>query len=78
MIEVNVTDLRSRLPEFLDRANRGEEVRVTRRGKVIARLMPPSDRRRAARLELEVLRSEATIGDVESPLGEQWEVDVDP
>ena len=36
MIEINVTDLRARLPEFLDRASRGEEVRVTRRGKVIA------------------------------------------
>jgi prevent-host-death family protein len=77
MIEVNVTDLRSRLPEFLDRANRGEVVKVTRRGKVIARLVPPSDRRRAARRELELLRAEAIIGDVETPLGEPWDIDAD-
>jgi prevent-host-death family protein len=77
MTDVNITDLRARLPEYLDRASRGEEVRVTRRGKVIARLVPATDRRRAAQRELEKLRSEAIIGDVESPLGEPWNLDAD-
>ena len=39
MREVNVTDLRAHLPAFLASVQAGEEVLVTSRGKVIARLV---------------------------------------
>lgn len=41
MVEVSVKDVRSNLREYLDRAEAGEEIVVTRRGKEVARIVPP-------------------------------------
>jgi antitoxin (DNA-binding transcriptional repressor) of toxin-antitoxin stability system len=41
MKEVSVTELRQKLPSYLARVQRGERIRVTSRGKVIAELAPP-------------------------------------
>ncbi len=60
METVNVSDLRNRLPDYLSRAEAGEEIEVTRRGEVIARLVPARDLRRTAKerlAALECLRS---------------------
>jgi prevent-host-death family protein len=53
MEEVKVTELRQNLPEYLARVKRGERVRVSLRGKVIAELAPPS----ASREEVEAART---------------------
>ena len=42
MIEVNITNLRQHLPDYLARVERGERVRVTVRGRVIAEIAPPA------------------------------------
>lgn len=42
MRNVKVTELRQKLPEYLARVRRGERLRVTSRGRVIAELSPPS------------------------------------
>jgi len=42
MKEVNVTELRQNLPGYLAKVQRGERIRVTSRGKVIAELAPPA------------------------------------
>lgn len=42
MIEVNITALRQHLPEYLARVARGEHLRVTSRGKVVAEITPPT------------------------------------
>jgi antitoxin (DNA-binding transcriptional repressor) of toxin-antitoxin stability system len=42
MEDVKVTELRQNLPEYLAKVSRGERVRVTSRGKVIAEIAPPS------------------------------------
>jgi prevent-host-death family protein len=42
MKEVNVTKLRQNLPGYLARVQRGERIRVTSRGKVVAELAPPA------------------------------------
>lgn len=73
MQEVNVSELRNHLPEYLARAERGEEILVTRRGRVIARLSAVQDRRAAAKRELEALRAQARVGDVVNPVEEAWE-----
>jgi prevent-host-death family protein len=55
MKEVNVTELRQKLPDYLARVRRGERIRVTSRGKVIAELTPPApspDQVAAARARL--------------------------
>ena len=38
MLEVNIKEARSKLSSLLDKAERGEEIIITRRGKKIARL----------------------------------------
>jgi prevent-host-death family protein len=55
MARVNVSELRQNLPAYLARAARGERIRVTSRGKVIAEITPPAaapDEVRAARARL--------------------------
>ncbi len=41
MKEVNVTELRQNLPSYIAKVQRGERIRVTSRGKVVAELSPP-------------------------------------
>ena len=73
MIHVSVSELRQKLPAFLERVRKGEEVQVTRRGKVIARITQAIDARGVSRRALEILRSRARVGDVESPIDIGWE-----
>jgi prevent-host-death family protein len=60
MDRVKVSDLRQNLPEYLARARRGQRIKVTSRGRVVAELVPataddaPEDVRR--RLRGSVLR----------------------
>jgi len=70
MIKVNVTELRNHLPTYLGKVKTGEEVAVTSRGRVIARLVPEIDESSAARLRLEAIRGDSWIGYVVSPTGE--------
>ena len=77
MIRVNVTELRNHLTAYLGKVKIGEEVAVTSRGKVIARLVPEVDESKAARLRLEASRQESWVGDVVSPTGEVWEAEHD-
>jgi prevent-host-death family protein len=48
MATINVKDARSQLKALLERAEAGEEITIARRGKAIARLVPPA--RRSTRL----------------------------
>ena len=75
MQEVNISELRNHLPEYLARAELGEEILVTRRGRVVARLSAAKDHRAEAKRQLEALRARARVGDVVTPVGEVWEVD---
>ena len=77
MKEVKVTELRQNLPAYLARVRRGERVRVTSRGKVIAELAPPapSASESAAawqRLRGTVLRFERPTEPVFDP--KEWDV----
>jgi prevent-host-death family protein len=77
MIQVNVTELRNHLPEYLGKVKSGEEVAVTLRGKVIARLVPETDECSAARSRLAAIRCASWVGDVVSPSGDDWEAEHD-
>jgi prevent-host-death family protein len=73
MSEVNVSELRNRLPEYLARAEAGEDVLVTRRGRVVARLSAARDDRTGAKERLAALRGKARVGDVLSPVDVSWD-----
>ena len=77
MEDVKITELRQNLPEYLARVQRGERVRVTSRGKVIAEIAPPSASRKVieaarARLRGSLLKYDRPTEPVIDP-GE-WEV----
>lgn len=77
MAEVNVTTLRQRLHDYLARVARGERVRVTSHGRVIAELTPPTPERNAgnaarARLHGTLVRYEAPLEPVLA--AEEWEM----
>jgi prevent-host-death family protein len=78
MIQVNITDLRQHLPAYLKRVEAGEEIRITSRGRVVARIQPEQDPAEEARLWLENLRGGVVLGDVVSPLEDmEWTGDAD-
>lgn len=77
MREVNVTELRSHLPAYLEQAHDGNEIWVTSRGEIIARLLPPLDAKTSAKEQLKLLRKHCKVGDVVSPLNEKWNVNDD-
>lgn len=77
MKKVKVTELRQNLPSYLAKVRRGERVRVTSRGKVIAELAPPAPEKgeiEAARQRLRgsVLRYERPLDPVVEP--REWDV----
>ncbi|PLX89365.1 MAG: type II toxin-antitoxin system prevent-host-death family antitoxin [Desulfuromonas sp.] len=74
MLEVSVTTFRKHIPDYLDKVRQGEDIVLTSRGKVIARLLPPEDERQNARQRLVALRAASRIDDVISPLDDDWEV----
>ena len=76
MANVNVTELRQNLPAYLERVRKGQRIRVTSRGRVIAELSPPSasaDEVAAARALLKgsVLRFDRPFEPALEP--EEWE-----
>lgn len=77
MTDVNITELRQHLPDYLKQVERGSEIDVTVRGRVIARLVPAlaASARAQANERLAALRGKAVLGDVVSPGEEPWEAD---
>lgn len=75
MPKVNVTELRQNLPAYLIEAQKGKEIEVTSRGKVIARIVAGSDTRDDARARLLAARKRCRIGDVLGPTGAVWDAE---
>ena len=66
MESVGAYEAKTHLPQLLDRVARGEEIRITRHGRPIARLVPEVDDAsadvRAAIAEIKELRKGCTLG----------------
>lgn len=74
MLEVPVTTFRKHIPDYLGKVRKGDDISLTSRGKVIARLVPPADERKSAQEQLAALRAGVTyIGDIISPIDVEWE-----
>jgi prevent-host-death family protein len=75
MKSVAISDLRANLLLWIEEVKKGKSILVTSHGKPIARLSPPEDEREAAKVRLKALRKTARIGDILSPIGDDWEND---
>ena len=68
-----MTGLRANLLGAMEEIKKGNTIIITSRGKPVAQLIPPPDRRKEAIARLKALRKTAIIGDILSPTGEKWE-----
>jgi len=67
MVQIGAFEAKNRLSELLRRAESGEEITITNRGRVVARLVPPepdisSDQVRAAVARIRARRKGVTLG----------------
>ena len=69
MKTVSISELRANLLQYLSQVQRGERIEVTSKGAVLATLVPPIGEREVARARLE----ELAVGDVITPIGDDWE-----
>ena len=72
---VNVTELRQNLPAYLAEVKKGNEIEVTSRGRVIARIVAGGDPRQEAKQRLLAIRKHCHVGDVLSPTGAEWDAE---
>ena len=74
MLQVNITELRSHLPAYLEQVHTGTEILITSRKQIIARLLPPYDARNEACEQLKKLRKNCKIGDTLKIGRSNWNV----
>ncbi len=74
-IDVNVTELRQNLQAYLADVQKGREIAVTSRGKVIARIVAGGDPHQESRERLVAARKHCRVGDVESPIDALWDAE---
>jgi prevent-host-death family protein len=70
MEEVTVAEAKAHLSELIDRAERGEPVQITRRGKLVARLTGVE--RRIKPIDLDTLRALTASQPVQSEPARSW------
>jgi len=73
METISVSELRANLTNVIDEVKNGKTILITSHGKPVAQIIPSSDRRKEVIAKLKALRKTAKIGDMVSPVGEQWE-----
>ncbi len=73
MEKVAVSTLRENLTSFLRKVQKGQSIIITSRGQEMARLVPAEDKMEKSKETLRELGQNAIIGDILSPIDEEWE-----
>ena len=73
MEKIGISTLRENLSVFLKKVQKGQVVTITSRGHEMAKLVPAEDKREKSREILRELGKNAFIGDILSPIHEEWE-----
>ena len=73
MEKVGISTLRENLSIFLKKVQKGQVITITSRGHEMAKLVPAEDKREKSRARLRELGKNAFIGDILSPIHEEWE-----
>ncbi len=74
MEKVTITKFRANIMRFLQKAQGGERLIITSRGKQIAQVLAPDEIKKDAQRKLKQLGKSCYIGDIESPIDESWKV----
>ncbi len=73
MEKVGVSILREKLSTFLKKVQEGQVITITSRGHEIAKFVPMEDKAKKSREMLRELGKNAFIGDMLSPINEEWD-----
>ena len=73
MEKVGISALRENLAIFIKKVQKGKVITITSRGHEMARLVPVEGKREKSRTILRELGKNAFIGDILSPIHEDWE-----
>ncbi len=78
MQQVNVTELRNHLPQYLQQVKKGLELQITSHGRSIARLVPEQNDVAVAKARLLKLKGTMILGDITEPIETvEWSADAD-
>ena len=72
MEKIDISTLRENLSIFLKKVQEGQVITITSHGHEMARLVPVEDKMEKSREFLRKLGKNATIGDILSPIDEEW------
>lgn len=72
MERIGISTFRENLSIYLKKVQKGQTFTITSRGNEMARLVPVEDKRITSRETLRKLSKTATIGDILSPIDEEW------
>ncbi len=73
METVNISELRSNLLNYLNKAKKGHEIIITSHGEILATIVPPINQNMQAKAKLKLLARSAVIEDVVSPANDKWD-----
>lgn len=73
MEKVGVSILREKLSTFLKKVQEGQVITITSRGHEIAKFVPMEDKAKKSREMLRELGKNAFIGEMLSPINEEWD-----
>lgn len=74
MESINISEFRANLLSYLNKAKEGKELNITSHGEILATIVPPINRSKQARAKLQELAKTAVVGDVISPIDNEWDV----
>ncbi len=77
MPQVNVTELRNRLPYYLQQVKNGVELHISSHGENIAQLIPEHNNVEAAQTRLDQLKGTMIIKDIVNTDPVKWNADAD-
>ena len=72
MTDVTISELRANLPDYIRMVNRKGTIRITSRGREVARLVAARSPKEEARTQLAELRKTAKVGEILSPVLTDW------
>jgi prevent-host-death family protein len=72
METIGVSKLRENMVLFLNKVRQGESITIASRGTEIAMIIPIKKKEEVSRKALKQLGKTAVVGDVVSPINEEW------
>ena len=74
MIKVAISEFRAQMPKYLSQVSKGNTILLTSHGQEISEIKQPVNHQESAKTQLAQIAKSAKIGDITSPVVEDFEV----